>query len=456
MLRYFGSMVLVLVAFGTLQAQKGLRIEGKIANAKPSMLVLVQYFGGDLMPIDTAIIGNDGRVVWEDKEGIPAGMCRILGIGRGMDIVVADSQRFSFEADMKDPIASIRFQNSPENTLFFNYQREVRTRYQRALSYRQQMGIKDDNDPRWKTRFRELNEEIKKHVDSLYKKYPQSFAVHFLKSYQEPKLPVLPLKILSPKDSAYLQSYAREHFFDNSFLSDERMVYTPTVPVRFERLLKTIPSLPKEEQLKLVEKTIQQTKGTVELRKYIVGKFAQQFELTPSASLDEVYQLVVQKYVIGEPGLWDASTLQKVKEVSAIKAKLAVGSPFPSLRLTDLTENERALEAVKSDYTVLYFYDPGCTHCRETTPKLTALANRYADKLQVYAVSLDADATVLKKFTEEFNTQNFINVRDTTRKIEFYTLGVFNYPTVYLLDRDKKMVARWLSVEQLASYLLNR
>lgn len=456
MLRYLVLILLVSVSISSLQAQKGLRIEGKIANAKPTMLVLAQYFGGELMPVDTAIIGNDGRVIWEDKEGIPAGMCRILGIGRGMDIVVADSQRFSFEADMKDPIASIRFQNSPENTLFFNYQREVRTRYQRALSYRQQMGIKDDNDPRWKMRFQELNEEIKKHVDSLHRKYPQSFAVHFLKSYQEPKLPVLPLKVLSAKDSAYLQSYAREHFFDNSFLSDERMVYTPTVPMRFERLLKMIPLLPKEEQLKLIEKTIQQTNGTVELRKYMVGQFAQQFELTPSASLDEAYQLVIQKYVSGEPDLWDASMLQKVKEVSEIKAKLAVGNTFPALMLTDLKESNQALMAVKSDFTILYFYDPGCAHCRETTPKLTALADKYADKMQVYAVSLDADVNVLKKFTEEFNTQRFINVRDTTRKLEFYTLGVFNYPTIYLLDRDKKIVARWLSVEQLASYLLNR
>lgn len=456
MLRYFVLILLISVSISSLQAQKGLRIEGKIANAKPTMLVLAQYFGGELMPVDTAIIGSDGRVVWEDKEGIPAGMCRILGIGRGMDIVVADSPRFSFEVDMKDPIASIRFQNSPENTLFFTYQREVRTRYQRALSYRQQMGIKDDNDPRWKVRFQELNESIKKHVDSLYRKYPQSFVIHFLKSYQEPKLPVLPLKVLSAKDSAYLQSYAREHFFDNSFLSDERMVYTPTVPARFERLLKTIPLLPKDEQLKLVDKTIQQTTGTVELRKYMVGQFAQQFELTPSASLDEVYQLVVQKYVSGEPALWDASTLQKVKEVSEIKAKLSVGNAFPALMLTDLAENEQTLAAIKSDYTVLYFYDPSCAHCRETTPKLKALANKYADKMQVYAVSLDADANVLTKFTEEFNTQRFINVRDTTRKLEFYTLGVFNYPTIYLLDREKKIIARWLSVEQLASYLLNR
>lgn len=445
-----------IACYTQLQAQKGLRIEGRIANMKPTRLVLAQYFGGQLMPIDTAVLNADGRIVWEEETPIPEGMCRILGIGRGVDMVVSGSQQFSFEADANDFIGTIRFDNSFENTLFFNYQRETRKRYQRALAYRQQMGIQDDNDPRWKTRFQELNEDVKKYVDSLYKKQPHSFASHYLKSYQEPKLPVLPLNRLSAKDSLYLQTYAREHFFDNTFLSDERMVYTSTFPARFDRFLKTLSPLPKEELIKLVDKVVRQSEGTNELRKYIVGKLAQQFEFTPSPELDEVYSHLVQKYVEGEASTWDASTLQKVKEVNAIKTKLAIGTVFPSLPLTNLSGTEQPLESVKSDYTVLFFYDPGCSHCRETTPKLTALAQQFADKMKVYAVSLDAEEKPWKNFIEEFKTESFVNVCDTTRKIEFYKLGVFNYPTIYLLNSEKKIVTRWLKVEQLSTYLLNR
>ncbi|MEI7585613.1 DUF5106 domain-containing protein [Runella sp.] len=317
--KHLASFLLFSVGLTPLYAQKGLRIEGKIANMKPTRLVLAQYFGGQLMPIDTAVLNADGRIVWEEETPIPEGMCRILGIGRGVDMVVSGSQQFSFEGDAKDFIATIRFNNSAENTLFFNYQRETRKRYQRALAYRQQMGIQDYNDPRWKTRFLELSEEVKKHVDSLYKKHPQSFAIHYLKSYQEPKLPVLPLKQLSAKDSLYLQTYALEHFFDNTFLSDERMVYTSTFPARLDRFMKSLAPLPKEELIKLVDKAVQQSKGTNELRKYMVGKFAQQFEFTPSPEWDGVYTHIVQKYVEGEASIWDASTLQKVKEVSEIK-----------------------------------------------------------------------------------------------------------------------------------------
>lgn len=449
-------LLLIFIGLRPLFAQNRLRIEAKIANMKPTMLVLAQHYGGQLIPIDTAIVGSDGRVVWEDSETIPAGMCRILGIGRGVDIVVADSQQFAFEADAKDFIATIHFTKSPENTLFFNYQREARRHYLRALAYRQQMGIQDDNDPRWKTRYQELNDDIKKHVDSLYQKHPESFAVHFLKSYQEPKLPVLPLKQLSAKDSAYLQSYAWEHFFDNCSLSDERMAFTPTLPARLERFLKTLSQYPKEKLESTIDNLIQKTNGTVELRKYIVGKLAQQFELTPNPIFDDLYKHVTEKYVANESNIWDASTLQKIKEISAIKDKLAIGNTFPSMPLTDVAGTEKLLESLECEYTVVFFYDPGCSHCRETTPKLIALARQNSHRMKVYAVSLDATPTSLINFIREFKTDSFINVCDASQKIEFYKLGVINYPTIYLLDRDKKIVGRWLNVEQLANYFVSR
>ncbi len=453
--KYFTALLLF-TSLSLLYAQKGLRIEAKITNAKPTILVLVQHFGGQLMPIDTAILNADGRIVWEQNELIPSGICRIMGIGRGIDVVVTDTQQFSFEADMKDIIATIRFNNSPENTLFFNYQRETRKRYQAALAYRQRMGIKDDSDPRWKTRFQELNEDIKRHVDSLYQKYPQSFAIRFLKSYQEPKLPILPLKQLSPKDSSYLQTYAWEHFFDNSSLSDERMIYTPTVPARFERFLKAIPQFPKEKIATMLNKTIQQTQGTVELRKYIIAKLAQKFELTPHPNFDELYGHLVEQYVENDPQLWDASTLQRVKEVRSIKDRLAIGNLFPHLILENNEGKENTLAEITSEYTVVFFYDPSCSHCREATPELVKLAKDHSDRMKIFAVTLDSEETPWKNFIKEFQTSHFVNVRDASRSIEFYKLGVLDYPTIYLLDRDKKIVKRWLNVEQLAAYFVSR
>lgn len=454
--RFLLLILLYSIVFFPAFAQQDLRIEAHIANLKPTKLILAQHFGGQLMPIDTAIVGVDGKVAWQEKGGIPAGMCRIIGMGRGVDIFVSDLQQFSFEADAKDFIATIRFTNSPDNTLFFDYQREIRKRYQPLLAYRKQVGIKDDNDPRWQSRFKELNENVKQMVDSLYQQHPQSLATHFLKSYQEPILPILPVKTLSSKDSIYLQNYVWEHYFDHSFLSDERMIYTPTFPARFERFLSILPQLSQENAFRICDNIIQETKGTTELRKYVVGQLAQKTELTPNLSYDILYEHIVSNYVEKEPALWDASMLQKLKEIKEIKENLSIGKPFPVMYLSDIDGNERTFTSLQSEYIVLFFYDPGCQHCREATPKLTSLAKLNEKQLQVYAISMDSNKTTWKSFIEEFKIQNFTNVRDASGKIEFYKLGVLNYPTIYLLNQEKKIVARWLSVEQLAAYFDNR
>jgi thiol-disulfide isomerase/thioredoxin len=354
---------------------------------------------------------------------------------------------------LADVVGTIRFNNSQENTLFYQYQREVRKRYQPLLAFRQQAAINNDKDPRWQVRFQEFNQTIKNYVDSLYRQYPQSLTTRFLKSYQEPRKPILPVKQLSAKDSAYIRSYVREHFFENSSLADERMIYTPTIPARLERWMKSISKLPKEDLIKLYARAIDQTQGTVELRKHFIGQIAQSLELTPDPNLDEVYTFIIKNYVEKDPSLWDASTLQKIKEVYEIKQKLAIGNVFPELALTDMAENPRPLSSVSAENTLLFFYDPGCSHCRDSAPKLVEYLQKNPTKLTVYAVSLDPDEGQWKTFIKEMKTDNFINVHDKTRQTEFYKLGVFTYPTLYLLDRDKKIVKRWLNTEQLEQIL---
>lgn len=449
------ACIVALASWKVSFAQKKLRIEAKITNAKPMPLILAQYFAGQQMPVDTAVLGADGRVVWQ-TDVIPEGVCRIVGLNRGIDIFVTGTQQFSFEADFRDIIASIRFKSSPENTLFFDYQRELRRRYQAALAERQRMGVKDDSDTRWKSRFQELNQQVKEFVDSLYQKYPTYLSTRFLKSYQEPNLAILPAQKLSAQDSVYLRNYAWEHFFDNSFLSDERMVYTSTVPARFERFLKALPQFDKENRHKWVEALIQKTKGTAELRKYIIGGLAQRVELTSNPDFDQLFEQLVENYVENDTKLWDASTLQRLKELKSIKANITVGNAFPKLPLLTLDGKEFLLENIHSDYTLLFFYDPGCTHCQKATPALVTMAKQYTNKLNVVAITLDPDEVRWKAFINQFQTENFFNVRDPARSIEFYKLGVIEYPTIYLLDRDKKIVRRWLKVEELSAYLVSR
>jgi peroxiredoxin len=444
--------IFVLAIHSTVVAQTtkpAFRLEGILNNSPFTKLTLLQYFASKQIVIDTTTTDANGHFVFEDSIAVPVSMGRIYGIGRnGLDIFL-DQPNIAFEADAQNVVGTIRFQRSPENTFFFNYQREIRRRYGRASQYRQQLNIQNDDDPRWVQRLADFNSEIKTLVDSLLKVKPTMFAPHFLKSFQEPRTPLLPVQKHSIQDSVYITTYNRKHFFDNSFLNDERMIYTNAVSGRMSRFLKELSNVPSGELPELVHGVIKQTEGTTELRKYVVGAFAQKFELTPSTALDELYNEIIDKYVTPEPTLWEASTLQQIKDVQATKIVTAIGQVFPDLQLNDTTGKAQNIHAIANDFTILFFYSPTCSHCREQTPKLLNFYKTQKQNVAVCAISLDRNETDWKPFIKRFGTQSFINLRDASGKIEFHKLGVINYPTVFVLDKNKRIVARYVEIEAL-------
>ncbi len=445
--------LLLLIVSTLAVAQKGYKIEGRVANLQPTALVLTQYFNNDNQPIDTTVSDATGRFIFADTYALEAGMYRIVGIGKGFDVVIDKSQYFQIALDAKDIVGTIQFKNSLENSVMFDYQRSLRRRYARALLYRQQLNISDDSDPRWVARFGAFNEEVKTAVDSLLKKYPLMLTTRFLKSFQEPRQPILPVQKLTTKDSAYLAQYARMHYFDNMFLNDNRMINTSTMPKRLDTFLKNLPPLPQDELIKTFDYILEKTKTAADLRRYMVTIIAQRIENTPSVELDGLYSHIVTKYVEGDAANWDASTLQKIKELRQIKAQVAIGSTYQNLTMTDINEKPISIYDLKNKFTVIVVYDPDCSHCREAAPKLVAFRQNTKQDVAIYALSVQPSLQPLTTFIEKYKTQDFINVRDASARTQFGAMGIFEYPTIFVLDSNKKIIARYVKPEQLEGIL---
>jgi peroxiredoxin len=447
------NTLLLLIVSTLAFAQKGYKIEGKVANLQPTALVLTQYFNNNNEPIDTTLSDASGRFVFDDGTPLEAGIYRIVGIGKGFDVVIDKSQHFQIALDAKDIVGTIQFRNSVENSVMFDYQRSLRRRYARAMSYRQQLNISDDNDPRWVARFSAFNEEVKLAVDSLLKKYPQMLTTRFLKSFQEPRQPILPVQKLTAKDSAYLAEYARMHYFDNVFLNDNRMINTSTIPKRLDTFLKNLPPLPQDELIKTFDYILAQTKTAADLRRYMVTVIAQRIENTPSVELDGLYAHIVEKYVEGDAANWDASTLQKIKELRQIKAQVAIGHTYQNLTMNDVNEKPVSIYDLKNKFTVVVVYDPDCSHCQEAAPKLVAFKQNTKQDVAIFALSVQPNLLPLTKFIEKYKTQDFVNVRDASGKTQFGAMGIFEYPTIFVLDGNKKIIARYIKPEQIEGVL---
>jgi peroxiredoxin len=142
------------------------------------------------------------------------------------------------------------------------------------------------------------------------------------------------------------------------------------------------------------------------------------------------------------------------------------GTAAADIELPDSTGKKITLYGQQAPYTLVCFWDATCGHCKETLPKIDSMyqAKWKATGLKIYSVSKQTDGTIedWKKFIRENNLhwQNvFYSKADekarVTNSIPGYSqlYDVQNFPTLYLLDKDKRIVAKKLTYQQMDEIL---
>jgi len=115
-----------------------------------------------------------------------------------------------------------------------------------------------------------------------------------------------------------------------------------------------------------------------------------------------------------------------------------------------------SLYDIEKEFTILYFWEPDCGHCKEATPKLkTYYEKAKNDNIEIFAVCTTADKDKWSKYIDE-NKLTWINGWDPKRDSHFdYYFNVQSTPMVYILDKNKKIIAKKLAVENIDSFIGN-
>jgi thiol-disulfide isomerase/thioredoxin len=143
------------------------------------------------------------------------------------------------------------------------------------------------------------------------------------------------------------------------------------------------------------------------------------------------------------------------KQVDRIRPNL-IGKKAQNLIMDSYKGMFVSLDDIDKDFTVLYFWEPDCGHCAEATPKLKAWYDKARNEgVEIFAVCTTADKPKWQKYIED-NKLEWINGWDPERRTNFgYYYNVEATPTVYILDRNKTIIAKKLSVEDIGSFIDN-
>jgi thiol-disulfide isomerase/thioredoxin len=183
-----------------------------------------------------------------------------------------------------------------------------------------------------------------------------------------------------------------------------------------------------------------------------------QYQAPEIMGLDEVFVNLNDKYFTsGEMDYWAGASVKKSLKDHADKIRTSmIGHVGANLTMQDQNLQPRSLYDLKNKYSIIFFFDPDCGHCREETPKLLEFYTKGKAKynFEVYAVASDTSMQKMKKFITEFKTPWVTVNGPRTYSKEHYSklYHAETFPTIYILDDKKKIIAKKLPVKQLDDF----
>ncbi|MFL0161639.1 DUF4369 domain-containing protein [Aquirufa salirivi] len=460
MLSVFGSIAQVKKTNTPATTLAGYLIKGKIHGITHGEIYLAHYFGSTQQVIkDTAQADAQGNFVFQGKEELPKGLYLIsFSKNKYLDVIIGNTN-FSFETDTLDPINHMKFQNTLENEAFFSFQKEMGKRYVDLRKLEM-----EKKDP---SQISIIRKEISQYQQSWFDKNKQLFVSKLVKATFEPEIPPFKKKISTSKDSTeffqYQFTYYKKHFFDNLDLNDERFIRTPFLQKKVEKYFEDLVVQQPDSIIKDADILLTKIKNR-DVRRYVIYKISSTYETSNIVGTDAAFAHMGEKYYVGEAALWDTTTVRQMRDRIKVLKPLLIGKRIPELYLIDPSGKRLTTSSIPGEYTLVYFYDPDCSHCKEETPKLMAQTNYFkSKKISVLATSIARNKQQWTDFIKEYKMESIYNGVDIhlnakTGKEEYFTdflhtFDIYSTPIIYILDKNKRIIGKKIPTDKIQDFI---
>ncbi|TLU98839.1 TlpA family protein disulfide reductase [Dyadobacter luticola] len=447
------ALIFTFIIFSKAHSQ-GYRIEATIKGIRDSSLVLGHFSrsNAQFVPKDTAKADANGKMVFEGKTPLPGGLYVILfpGNRRWIEVVYSGKEtNFSMESDTVDAINQTKFTGSKENELFYDYQRELR---KGSVQLEQ---LSKDKSPEAKAKMKSIQDSFAAYRTKMLKDNADSFTVKLLKMSADPDIPAAPKLANGKTDSIWVFNYYKAHYWDNFDFADARIANTPFIEPKMERYFKNLVVQTPDSLIKDADYMVKKVSANKEIKNWLVYYITNQYENPKTVGTEAVWVHMATKYYLSGEMDIAAETKKRVAEKVNTMKDLLVNKTFPALTLTDPTGKKVSVQTIQGNYTILFFFAPTCGHCKEASPQLKAFYDKNkANGVKVMTISTEHNMEEWKSFIKTYHLEEMTNGFDALQQIDFNRkFDVVTTPTIYVLDKNKKIIARKMPVEQLDDFL---
>jgi thiol-disulfide isomerase/thioredoxin len=456
------GLIAFLFAITNVYADGGYELKLTIKGVKNEMCQLAYYFGDKQYIKDSARTDAKGLVIFKGTETLPGGIYLAVTPARKyFEMLIDKEQHFSMETDTSDFIATMKVKSSKDNELFYSYLQWISNKGKQMETLKKELDAAKGNETKTKEirdRQIEIDTEVKAYKIKFADENPNRLLSKIFLAGWEPEIPEVPLLENGKKDSTFAYRYFKGHYFDKLDMKDDRLLRSPVFASKIKQYIeKLTPQIPDSINA-AAARMIDMTDENGEIFKYLVYYITNTYEKSDIMGMDAVFVYMAKKYYLSGKAYWiDDTQKEKIRERVIALEPCLLGVKATNITLLKDDFHPVSLYDIKNKYTILYFWDPSCGHCQKVTPKLSEFYNTKAKDLdlEIIGVYIEADTTEWFKYIKEKELK-WINAADLLGKANFRKYyDIYSTPVIYLMDKNKKLIAKRIDVENLEDFIRN-
>jgi thiol-disulfide isomerase/thioredoxin len=434
----------------------GYRIEVELQHFSGDSLFLGYYFGKAQYLKDTATL-QKGKFVFEGEDKLAPGIYLLVipPDNKFIHVLISeDQQKFSVSADINDIVQSARFKGSVENDIYYAYLKQLDKRRPVADSLKKEMAKDSLHAVSYQDQLDKLDEEVKKVQDDVRKSNPNSITAMLIWANREIEIPKY--EDVAEEDRKQKQyEFYRAHFFDHFDLNDPRAMRSGLIQQKIDYYLEKLTYQLPDSQMVAMDFLLNKMTNNKEAFQYYLVSFLNDVVKSKRMGMDAVYVHLVDNYYAKGLAPWvEKEQLDKLLAQAETLRPILIGKIAPDIRFYKESGEAISLHSIQSDYTVLFFWDPECGHCKKAIPEVINFYNTYKDKgVEVLAVCTKTGSDISSCWSaiQERGMDIWLNVSDQYLRSHYKTIyDVKTTPQIYILDKDKKILVKKIAGEDLA------
>jgi len=448
-------LVFPLLVFGQSNSHK---IKVVIDGYSDSTLYLAYYYGNKVKLADTAV-SHSKTFVFNGQQDLKGGIYIVVSQQKSklFEFVLNKKQSFTLKTDTINYSLNLTSSGSLENKLFYTYLKHNESVYKKIKSLSDSVKKLDSGSgeavaPR--QQIKTLNEEGKAFKLKMIDKNQGTFVATLLTAMREVEIPD---SVKNSTDSTAAFYYYKNHFWNYFPLNDDCLLRTPLFDKRIKEYFNNLVSLEADSVITAIDHVIDMAEPNEDVVSYLVWYFTSEYQNPKYMGFDKILVHLVDNYFSKrEIEYTTPSVLSSLQKRADVLRKLLIGEEAPNLIVIDTAGSYKSFFSMPNNYTILLFWDYDCSICkREIKALKKVMAEHPPYDIGIFAINTNSNLKLWKQTIYERHLESWTNVNGTRSVTsDFHDLyDVNGTPVLYLLDKDKHIIAKKLKADKIVLFL---